>query len=85
MIQRSIGYPSTVTSQKVTVLISIILFCSITPLDVFGDDTIANKSCEILVDWDVEYNNLDSNLTAEIIHRYIVDFEPMYLNGTSPG
>ena len=85
MIQRSIGYPLIVTSQKVPVLIFIILICSITPMNAFGDDKTTERSCEILVDWDVQYNGFESNMSTELIHRYIVNFEPTYVNGTSPG
>ena len=79
------GYPLIVTSQKVPVLILIILICSITPMNAFGDDKTTERSCEILVDWDVQYNGFDSNMSTELIHRYIVNFEPTYVNGTSPG
>ena len=79
------GYPLIVTSQKVPVLILIILICSITPMNAFGDDKTTERSCEILVDWDVQYNGFDSNMSIELIHRYIVNFEPTYVNGTSPG
>jgi hypothetical protein len=85
LIQRSIGYPLIVTSQKVPVLIFIILICSITPMNAFGDDKTTERSCKILVDWDVQYNGFDSNMSTELIHRYIVNFEPTYVNGTSPG
>ena len=85
MIQRSTGYPLIVTSQKVPVLIFIILICSITPMNAFGDDKTTDRSCEILVDWDVQYNGFESNMSTELIHRYIVNFEPTYVNGTSPG
>ncbi|MFL2957880.1 MAG: choice-of-anchor X domain-containing protein [Candidatus Thalassarchaeaceae archaeon] len=73
------------TSQKVPALIFIILICSITPMNAFGDDTATERSCEILVDWDVQYSGFDSNMSTELIHRYIVNFEPTYVNGTSPG
>ncbi|MGB1435925.1 MAG: hypothetical protein ACPG8U_00170 [Candidatus Thalassarchaeaceae archaeon] len=73
------------TSQKVPVLIFIILICSITPMNAFGDDKTTERSCKILVDWDVQYNGFDSNMSTELIHRYIVNFEPTYVNGTSPG
>ncbi|MBD50943.1 MAG: hypothetical protein CMB08_03350 [Euryarchaeota archaeon] len=73
------------TSQKVPVLIFIILICSITPMNTFGEDATMERTCEILVDWDVQYNSPESNISTEIVHRYIVNFEPIYVNGTSPG
>ncbi|RJU84485.1 MAG: hypothetical protein DWB93_01250 [Candidatus Poseidoniales archaeon] len=85
MIQRSIGHPLIVTSQKAPVLIFIILICGTTPINAFGDNTNIERSCEILVDWDVQYNSPESNISTEIIHRYVVNFEPIYVNGTSPG
>ncbi|MBK64673.1 MAG: hypothetical protein CMB47_04025 [Euryarchaeota archaeon] len=54
-------------------------------MNAFGEDANMERTCEILVDWDVQYNSLESNITTEIIHRYIVNFEPIYVNGTSPG
>ena len=85
MIQRSIGHPLIVTSQKAPVLIFIILICGTTPINAFGDNTNIERTCEILVDWDVQYNSPESNISTEIIHRYVVNFEPIYVNGTSPG
>jgi len=85
LIQRSIGHPLIVTSQKAPVLIFIILICGTTPINAFGDNTNIERSCEILVDWDVQYNSPESNISTEIIHRYVVNFEPIYVNGTSPG
>ncbi|MAS01550.1 MAG: hypothetical protein CMA42_05250 [Euryarchaeota archaeon] len=54
-------------------------------MNAFGDDKTTDRSCEILVDWDVQYNGFESNMSTELIHRYIVNFEPTYVNGTSPG
>ena len=54
-------------------------------MNAFGDDKTTDRSCEILVDWDVQYNGYESNMSTELIHRYIVNFEPTYVNGTSPG
>ncbi len=85
MIQRSIGHPLIVTSQKAPVLIFIILICGTIPINALGDNTNIERSCEILVDWDVQYNSPESNISTEIIHRYVVNFEPIYVNGTSPG
>ena len=79
------GYRCIVESQKVPLLIFIILICSITPLKTFGDDSSTETSCEVLVDWGFQNNESNPNLTTELIHRYTVNFEPIYLNGTSPG
>jgi hypothetical protein len=54
-------------------------------MNAFGEDVSMERSCEILVDWDVQYNSPESNISTEIIHRYIVNFEPIYVNGSSPG
>ena len=54
-------------------------------MNAFGDDTTMERTCEILVDWDVQYDNIESNISTEIIHRYTVNFEPIYVNGSSPG
>ena len=79
------GYRCIVESQKVPLLIFIILICSMTPLKTFGDDSSTETSCEVLVDWGFQNNESNPNLTTELIHRYTVNFEPIYLNGTSPG
>ena len=39
-------------------MIFIILTCGTTPINAFGDNTSLQTSCEILVDWDVQYNAL---------------------------
>ena len=42
-------------------------------------------TCTVLVDWDVE-GHWDGgwNMTYDILHRYLVIFEPPFTNGSSP-
>ena len=72
-------------SRKAPLLIFIILIFSLTPLTTSGDDSNPEITCEIVADWGIEKTGPVSNISTEIIHRYVVNFNPVYENGTSPG
>ncbi len=80
-----IDHPCIVKSRKAPLLIFIILIFSLTPLTTSGDDSNPEITCEIVADWGIEKTGPVSNISTEIIHRYVVNFNPVYENGTSPG
>ena len=50
-----------------------------------ADENEPARSCEILVDWDSEWSADDaSNWSYKVIQRYVVEFDPVFVNGTSP-
>jgi len=71
--------------QQATMLVLIILLCSLTPITTLGDDTDTSIQCEIVADWNTIGQWQNSNYTTEILHRYTTIFNPPYINGTSPG
>jgi len=52
---------------------------------VTATDDGAPTTCTVLVDWDVE-EHWDGgwNLTYDVLHRYLVVFDPPFTNGSSP-
>ena len=52
---------------------------------VTATDDGAPTTCTVLVDWDVE-EHWDGgwNLTYDVLHRYLVVFDPQFTNGSSP-
>ena len=52
---------------------------------VTATDDSAPTTCTVLVDWDVE-EHWDGgwNLTYDVLHRYLVVFDPQFTNGSSP-
>ena len=71
-------------SQAALVFV-ILLITSLTPISLGAEEPNSNITCEIIVDWDVIYDWEDMNYSSEILHRYVVNFDPPYSNGTSPG
>ena len=52
---------------------------------VTANDDGAPTTCTVLVDWDVE-EHWDGgwNLTYDVLHRYLVVFDPPFTNGSTP-
>lgn len=78
---------------KVVFSISILLFTSFSSM-VLAENEDGEIECVILTDWDYNFYLLDddaeggwnniSNVDTSIIHRYVVDFSPSFVNGTAP-
>ena len=67
-----------------TLAVLTILLFSIPAAMVVGEGD-EPTTCMILVDWDVE-DHWDGgwNMTYDVLHRYLVVFDPPFINGSSP-
>ena len=68
--------------------LSILLFSSFSSLVLADSEN--NTECIILTDWDFDYElfeNSDGNssvILSSVIHRYVVEFIPPFMNGSTP-
>ena len=78
---------------KVILTITILLFSSFSSI-VIAEDEGGEIECTILTDWDYDYYLLDddmgegwnniSNIATSVIHKYVVEFYPPFVNGSTP-
>ena len=74
--------------KKVILTLSILLFSSFSSLVLADSEN--NTECIILTDWDFDYElfeNSDGNssvILSSVIHRYVVEFIPPFMNGSTP-
>jgi len=74
--------------KTVILTLSILLFSSFSSMVLAENENPIE--CVILTDWDYEYQLLDdtegnnSFFTTSIIHRYVVEFSPPFVNGSTP-
>ena len=67
-----------------TVILCLMLLAPMSGF-VVADEGEPERTCEVIVDWDLENNLDDSGLFSEaIIQRYLVTFNPSFENGQSP-
>ena len=79
--------------MKVILMTVTLLFSSFSSI-VLADDENDGIECIILTDWDYEYYLLDdnadegwtniSNIATSVIHKYVVEFHPPFVNGSTP-
>ena len=78
---------------KVILTITILLFSSFSSI-VTAEDEDSEIECTILTDWDYDFYLLDddmdegwnniSNIATSVIHKYVVEFSPPFVNGSTP-
>jgi len=74
--------------KKVILALSILLFSSFSSMVLAANEN--QIECVILTDWDYEYQLLDDSernssvLSSSIVHRYVVEFSPPFVNGSTP-
>jgi hypothetical protein len=79
--------------MKVILTITILLFSSFSSI-VTAEDEDSEIECTILTDWDYDFYLLDddmdegwnniSNIATSVIHKYVVEFSPPFVNGSTP-
>ena len=74
--------------KKVILTLSILLFSSFSSMVLAENEN--QIECVILTDWDYEYqfsegtDENSSTFISKIIHRYVVEFSPPFVNGSNP-
>ena len=74
-----------VQNQYLTALLLSLMILAPMSGMVGADEGEPERTCTVLVDWDSDWMSADGlNWSYGIIHRYRVEFEPAFVNGTSP-
>ncbi|MDG1533801.1 MAG: hypothetical protein P8Q35_05130 [Candidatus Thalassarchaeaceae archaeon] len=74
-----------VQNQYLTALLLSLMILAPMSGMVGADEGEPERTCTVLVDWDSDWISADGlNWSYGIIHRYRVEFEPAFVNGTSP-